>query len=286
MQCQTALPQQRVNGDSSVPLAPVGMHGSAVTRVIAEVGRLTSLEQRSSCEIKNLVKVNRRKDNLLETIFHELRAPLASIRQAMIFLRSSTHEASLIEKVQALVERRVQHMSRVVDNLLDVSRFSSGHVQLNLERIDLRTVVNNAIQALSPQIEAGHHQLTTSLPEEPIWLRADPQRLEQVFVNLLDNAAKYSAPAGHLAVWVHVGDSEAIVRIRDTGQGIAPQLLPHVFDFDRREDDSGPQSSSALGVGLAVVRHLIQLHGGSVLATSRGAGQGSEFTVRLPREGR
>jgi signal transduction histidine kinase len=284
MQRQTAIHKQRPNGDGSAPLASRGRHDAAVTRVIAEVGRLTSLERRSSCEIRELVGANRRKDKFIETTVRELRGPLASVRHAIMLLHQSAHEPSFIEKVQALMARRVQYMSRILDNLLDVSRVANGYMRLKRERVDLRSVVNNAIQTLSPQIEAGRHQLITSLPEEPIWLMADRQRLEQVFVNLLDNAAKYSAPAGHLAVWVHAGDSEAIVRIRNTGQGIAPQLLSHVFDFHRREDDSSPQSGSGLGIGLCVARKLVQLHGGSVIATSRGAGQGGEFAVRLPRE--
>jgi signal transduction histidine kinase len=283
MQCQTVMHSQHLNGDGSAPLASMGRHDAAVTRVIAEVGRLTSLERRSSCEIRELVGANRRKDKLIEMAVEELRGPLASVRHAIMLLGQSTHETTFIERLQALMERRVQYMSRIVGNLLDVSRISNGQMQLKRERIDLRSVVNNAIQTLSPQIEAGRHQLITSLPEEPLWLMADRQRLEQVFVNLLDNAAKYSAPAGHFAVWVHAGESEAIVRIRDAGQGIAPQLLPHIFDVQRREDDPSPQSVSGPGIGLCVVRKLIQLHGGSVIATSRGAGQGSEFTVRLPR---
>lgn len=157
-------------------------------------------------------------------------------------------------------------------------------MQLDRKRVDLRLVVNNAIQTQKVEIEARRHLLGASLPEKPVWVMADPLRLEQVFANLLGNAVEYTQPGGQLAVWIHASGKQAIVRIRDSGQGIASQALPHVFDVLRQADGADTRSKSGFGTDLALVRDLVQLHGGAVTATSRGSGQGSEFTVRMPCE--
>jgi signal transduction histidine kinase len=157
-------------------------------------------------------------------------------------------------------------------------------LHLQPERIDLRDVVSNAIETLGPDINERHHRLTTALPDVPVWLQGDPGRLEQVFVNLLGNASRYTDTGGDLAVWMHTRAGQAIVRVRDSGTGIAPEALPQLFDVSRRADDAAPRSQSGLGIGLALVRNLVESHGGSVTGASAGLGQGSEFTVRLPRE--
>jgi signal transduction histidine kinase len=186
--------------------------------------------------------------------------------------------------MQALIERQLARMTGLVDELLDVSRITSGRLHLQRERIDLRAIVSNAIETLESDLNARKHRLATEVPDAPVWLQADPGRLEQVFVNLLGNASRYTDAGGELKVWVHARQGQAIVRVRDSGIGIAPEALPHIFDLFNQGSEGDPHSKAGLGVGLAVVRHLIELHGGSVTAASAGVRQGSEFTVRLPTE--
>jgi signal transduction histidine kinase len=234
---------------------------------------------------EELATANRRKDEFLAMISHELRSPLASIQNAVRLLGSQIGESVARQRAQALIARQVRRMTHLVDDLLDVSRISHGRLHLQRERIDLRVVVSNAIETLESDINERNHHLTTALPDGPVWLNADPLRLEQVFVNLLANASKYTDAGGELAVWVHTRDDLAVVRIRDSGIGITPDALPHIFDLFRQADEAAPYSRSGLGLGLALVRNLLELHGGSVTAASAGIQQGSEFTVRLPREG-
>jgi signal transduction histidine kinase len=163
-----------------------------------------------------------------------------------------------------------------------VSRVTSERMRLNCERIDLRKVVGHAIETTAPDIDAAKHQLTASAPEGPVWVSGDPFRLEQVFVNLISNAAKYTGNGGRISIRMELERRHAVIRVRDSGIGITPQMLPHVFDLFKQVDETSPQSRSGLGVGLTIVRSLVELHGGYVDAASRGAGKGSDFTVRLP----
>lgn len=166
----------------------------------------------------------------------------------------------------------------VVNDLLVVSRITHGCMRLQRERIDLRTIVSNAIETLEPDIGERGQRLTITLPEAPVWLEADPLRLEQVFENLLANASRYTDANGELAVSVHIPDGHAVVRIRDSGIGIAPSALPYIFDLFRQAEEAAPRSQTGLGVGLSLVRNLVEFHGGSVT----GIGHESEFTVHLP----
>ena len=211
--------------------------------------------------------------------------PLASIQNAVHLLSAQTGETPARQGAQALIERQVRRMTRLVDDLLDVSRISHGRLRLRRERIDLRLVVGNAIETLQSDIKERNHKLAVALPDAPVWLQADPWRLEQVFVNLLANASKYTDAGGELAAWMHTRDGQVVVRIRDSGIGIAPDALPHIFDLFRQTDEAAARSRSGLGIGLALVRNLVEAHGGSVTAGSAGLGKGSEFTVRLPRSG-
>jgi two-component system CheB/CheR fusion protein len=183
-----------------------------------------------------------------------------------------------------LLERQAQQMRQPIDDLLDISRIAGGALQLHRERIDLRLVVDHAIQTLSPEIKARKHRLATEAPKAPVWLRADACRLEQVFVNLIGNSVKYTDPGGELTVRIHTRKREALIRVRDSGIGMAPNVQQNVFEIFKQANPSDARSRSGLGIGLAVVRHLVQLHHGSVSAASGGVDQGSEFTVRLPRE--
>lgn len=220
--------------------------------------------------------------NLVAMVCHELRSPLAALRYAIRLWGTHTPEAPERQKLLAMIERQTARMTRLIEDLLDVSRVSSERMRLNCERIDLRRVVGHAIETTAPDIDAAKHQLTAFAPEGPVWVSGDPFRLEQVFVNLLSNAAKYTGNGGRISIRMVIERRHAVIRVRDSGIGIPPEMLPHVFDLFRQVDETSPQSRSGLGVGLAIVRSLVELHGGYVDAASRGAGKGSDFTVRLP----
>lgn len=227
---------------------------------------------------------DRRKDEFLATVCHELRSPLAAIQNAFRLLSSENAETAARQRAQVLMERQIRQMTQLVDDLQDISRIRYGGLHLRRERLDLRVVMGNAVETLESEIKGCDHQLTTALPDEPLWVHADPLRLEQVFVNLLSNASKYMDAGGELTVRAHRRDAMAVVRIRDSGIGIAPEALPHIFDLFNQADTGDPRSRSGLGIGLALVHHIVALHGGSVTAASEGIGKGSEFVVQLPRE--
>lgn len=234
--------------------------------------------------VDELTRANLRKDKFLAILGHELRNPLAAIHNGIHLLSHQTEETSARQKIEAMIERQVCRMTQLVDDLLDGSRIGHGYPSLQRERIDLRDVVNNAIQTLESDIKQRNHRLATTLPDAPVWLQGDSGRLEQVFVNLLANASKYTDTGGQLAVSVHARDAQAVVRVRDSGIGFAPQALPHLFDLFWQADAAVSRSRSGLGIGLALVRDLVESHGGVVTAESAGLGHGSEFTVFLPRE--
>jgi two-component system, sensor histidine kinase len=235
--------------------------------------------------IEELLLAERRKDEFLAMLSHELRNPLASIRNALGVLRTQGDTDVVVQhKMHALIDRQVRHMARLAAGLMDVSRISSGQLHLLRERIDLCIVVANAIETLEPELKLRHQRLKATWPDSPVWLQADPSRLEQVFVNLIANASKYTDEGGDLAVWMHTLGGHAVVRVRDSGIGIARETLPHIFNLFVQADATSPRSRSGLGIGLSLVRTLVELHGGSVIASSAGLGQGSEFTVRLPED--
>ena len=233
--------------------------------------------------VEELASANRRKDEFLAILGHELRSPLASILNGIHLLSHQAEDASS-SKINAMIERQVRRMTQLLDDLLDISWITQGCLHLHRERIDLRDVVSNAIETLESDIKQRNHRLTIAWPDTPVWLHADPGRLEQVFVNLLANASKYTDTGGELAVSVHVRGGQVVVRVRDSGIGIASEVLPRVFDLFRQADAAAARAHSGLGVGLALVRCLVESHGGSVIGASAGLGQGSEFTVCLPRE--
>jgi signal transduction histidine kinase len=230
---------------------------------------------------------SRSAQELLATVCHELRGPVAAVRHAIRLWGSLAPDAAERQPLQAMMERQIRSMTRLIDDLLDVSRVSGDRMRLQCELIDLRQIVAQAIETVASQVDARGHQLVTSAPAEPVWVMGDAFRLEQVFVNLLTNAARYTEFGGRIAIHTDVQDNQAVVRVRDSGIGIAPGLLPHIFDLFQRGDGSDAQSGSGsgLGIGLAIVRSVVELHNGSVTATSSGAGHGSEFTVSLPRGG-
>ncbi len=243
---------------------------------------VSRLLRQSQARVAELTSANKRKDEFLAMLSHDLRTPLSVLRNAVSLLSNPAGETSARQRVEALVERQLRQMTKLVDDLLDVSRITNGRVHLHCERLDLRVAVGNAIQTLASDINGRRHRLVTAFPDAPVWVQADPVRLEQVFVNLFANASKYTDEGGELSLSVHESDGQAVVRIRDSGIGITPGALPYIFDLFKQANEADPRSKSGLGVGLAVVRKLVELHGGSVTATSPGHGAGSEFTVRLP----
>jgi signal transduction histidine kinase len=273
----------RINGDALHNPYPPGAP-EFIDSAVRDITPYTRRLRQARLRARELVRANRRKDEFLAMLSHELRSPLAAIQNAVRLLSSQTGETPARESTQALIGRQVRRMTQLVDDLLDVSRISHGRLCLQRERIDLRVVVSNAIETLESDINERHHRLSTALPDAPVWLEADPGRLEQVFVNLLANASRYTEAGGELAVWVHTRDGQAVVGIRDSGIGIASDAFPHIFDLFKQADEATPRSKSGLGIGLALVRKLVELHAGSVTAASEGIGQGSEFTVRLPRK--
>ena len=243
------------------------------------------LEEELRRRAEELVGADRRKDQFLAMLAHELRNPLAPIRNSVELMRQVETLDPTFQPSREMVERQVKHLARLVDDLLDVSRITQGSIRLRKEVVDLGLLVQRAVEGTRPLVESRAHTLSAQLPMEPLRIEADPTRLEQVVSNLLNNAAKYTMPGGH--IWVHAGreGDEAVVRVRDTGIGVPPDVLDRVFDpFVQQSDGSLARTNGGLGVGLTLVRSLVEMHGGRVEATSAGLGQGSEFVVRVPAQ--
>jgi signal transduction histidine kinase len=277
---QNADPPPRKVGRSAGSFGPIRLVG----HLVRDLARHDSSTFAMRSRMEELAAANRRKDEFLAMLAHELRDPLTAIRYGIRVLSGRQGDAPTRERMQALVDRQLHRMTQLVDELLDVSRITGGRLRLHRERLDLRLIVSRAIETLEPDIKERTHHLSAVMPDAPVWLHGDPFRLEQVFVNLLANALRYTDPGGDIAVWVQRKEGEAVVRIRDSGIGIAPEVLPHVFALFKQGSTSDPRSRAGLGVGLAVVESLVHLHGGRVAAASGGSGQGSEFTVHLAVE--
>ncbi len=233
-----------------------------------------------------LREADRRKDEFLATLAHELRNPLAPIRNALEIMRLAGGDAEALERSRAVMERQVGQMVRLIDDLLDVSRITRGKVALRRERTDLLAAVRAAVEASQPAVETAQHELSVELSPEPVWVDADSARLAQVVTNLLNNAAKYTDPGGQIRVIAGPEGGEAVVRVRDTGVGIPPEMLAKVFELFTQVDTSPARRvQGGLGIGLSLAKRLVEMHGGSVEARSDGPGTGSEFVVRLPLAG-
>jgi signal transduction histidine kinase/CheY-like chemotaxis protein len=225
---------------------------------------------------------DRRKDEFLATLAHELRNPLAPIHNGLAVLRRSAANTAESAKIHIMLERQMSHIIRLVDDLLDVSRYTLGKIQLKRSAVDLQTVVQNAVDMSRPLIDAARHHLDVSVPPELVVLQADGVRLAQVLANLLNNSAKYTAEGGRLWLSASLQGDRAVISVRDTGVGIPESMLDRVFDLFTQLESDGSGGRPGLGIGLAMVRMLVDLHGGEVEARSSGPGQGSEFIVRLP----
>ncbi|MFL6276161.1 MAG: PAS domain S-box protein [Blastocatellia bacterium] len=245
------------------------------------LGATVDITERKLAE-QALIEADRRKDEFLAMLAHELRNPLAPIRNAAQLLRRVAPSDSELQWAREVIDRQVEHLARLVDDLLDVSRITEGKITLKKEKIDLISIVGRAMETSRPLIDARKHRLTVALPEQPLRLEGDTTRLTQVVSNLLHNAAKFTPEGGQIWLAAEADAGHVVLRVRDTGVGIAEDLLPHVFDLFRQADDSLDRSAGGLGIGLTLVRRLLELHGGKVEAYSDGAGRGSEFVVRLP----
>jgi CheY-like chemotaxis protein len=225
---------------------------------------------------------DRRKDEFLATLSHELRNPLAPIRNALELMRRGGHDRALSDRALAIMERQVQQLVRLTDDLLDVSRITRNKIELRRDRIDLRTVVSSAIETIEPLSHAAGHVVAVELPPHPLWVYADFTRLAQAFANLLNNAVKYTDRGGRIMLSASMDGGEAVVTLTDTGIGIDPALLPSIFDMFVQIEQGSSRARSGLGIGLALTRRLIELHQGQIDARSSGPGTGTTFTVRLP----
>jgi signal transduction histidine kinase/ActR/RegA family two-component response regulator len=239
-------------------------------------------EARSREYADGLADADRRKNEFLAILAHELRNPLATIRAGLQVQRLTCTDMQPVRSMTELMERQVGHLVGLIDDLRDVSCISQGKLQLRQARVELATVVHAAVETARSLIERMGHELILALPPEPIWLNADPLRLAQVVGNLLNNACKFTESGGCIRLTVAVRDDEAEVSVRDNGVGIAADQLPFVFDMFRQAGGSTERSSGGLGIGLALVKNLVEMHGGTVEARSAGVGYGSEFVVRLP----
>ena len=257
-----------------------GLRGFA--KVMRDATERKRLEEELRRRADELAEADRRKDEFLAMLAHELRNPLAPVRNALEVIRLRPEDASLVDQARATAARQVGHMARLIDDLLDVARITTGKIQLRTEPVDLAAVMAHAAEAARPLIEARQHHLEVSPPPGPARVPGDPTRLEQVLTNLLNNAAKYTEPGGRIHLSAEVAPGAATIRVRDTGIGIPAETLPRIFDLFAQDDRSLVRSQGGLGIGLTLVRSLVELHGGTVHAASAGPGKGSEFVVRLP----
>jgi PAS domain S-box-containing protein len=255
-------------------VAQDGESGESVCRIV-----VSDIDARKQAE-QALADLNRGKDEFLAMLSHELRNPLAPILNAVQLLQLQKNENPIQQKARAIIERQVRQLTHLVNDLLDVARTTTGRIQLCREPVLVSDIVERAVETARPLIDRRRHALSVSLPPDPIWLYADVSRMEQVVTNLLTNAAKYTNEGGHIWLTVRQEGGQAVLHVRDTGVGMAPGFLPHVFDLFTQAKRSSDRSQGGLGIGLALVKRLVEMHEGTVSVSST-LGQGSEFVVRL-----
>ena len=265
-----------------VPLIDTDGTCNKVLVVASDITERKRVEESLLRANDELAQATHQNDEFLAMLAHELRNPLAPIRNAVQILQMTGPKDQVLMRQRDIIERQVAHMARLVDDLLDVTRITRGTVTLKLQSIKLSDVLACAVETASPLIEAHRHELTFSPPAEELRVNGDFDRLIQVVGNLLNNAAKYTEEGGRIWLTAAREGAEAVIRVRDTGVGRAPDHLPRVFDVFTQAERSLDRSQGGLGLGLTLVRSLVQMHGGSVEAHSAGLGQGSEFVVRLP----
>jgi PAS domain S-box-containing protein len=267
---------------SLVPLHESGGITSSVLILTEDITERKQAEGRLRRSQEALQEADRRKDEFLATLAHELRNPLAPIRTAAQILGSPKVSPHQLQWAQNVIQRQVGHMALLLDDLLDIARITRGKLELKTEPVKLTDVVDSAVEAARPLLDGKHHSFKVSLPAEALILRADPLRLSQVLSNLLTNAAKYTDPGGHIELSGHVQGGSLCLSVQDDGIGMSPESLERNFEMFSQAEGASTRSDGGLGIGLALVRGLVELHGGAVEAMSEGPGRGSKFTVRLP----
>lgn len=268
--------------DSAAPIRdPEGKVAGAIL-IFREISDRKQQERLLREQSSALAEANHRKDEFLATLAHELRNPLSPISNALQLWPFVEDNRVELDRLRGLMVRQLRQMTRLIDDLLDVSRITRGKIQLYREELDLTKVIHEAVESVAPQIQAGAQQLEVALPEEPLPVEGDGARLMQVFGNILNNAAKYTGRGGQIRVRAQKCDGHAVVRVGDTGPGIAPEMLNEIFEMFRQADTSLERAHGGLGIGLTLVKRLVEEHGGSVEARSQGLGTGSEFIVTLP----
>jgi signal transduction histidine kinase len=278
-------------------VAPLLSHGHAIGAIsfafsasgrryhVGDVGVAQELARRAATALENvrlyqgLQEAHRQKDDFLAMLAHELRNPIAAIQYAAQLSRASAPSAP---DAMEIIERQVRQLAHLIDDLLDVSRITRDRIQLQKERLDARDLIHRAAATAQPAIQKGRHRLSVEVAEEPLPIFADATRVEQIVVNLLTNAAKYTPDEGKITVRALTDNDQLVIKVKDTGIGIPAEMLSRVFELFTQVNPGLDRSHGGLGIGLTVVRRLTEMHGGSVSAASDGPGEGSEFTVRLP----
>jgi CheY-like chemotaxis protein/nitrogen-specific signal transduction histidine kinase len=250
----------------------IGYLVDAFNNMLAEIGR----------RAEALLKADRMKDQFLAMLAHELRNPLAPISNGLHLLEAAGAKPEVAVQARAMMGRQVKQLVRLVDDLLDVSRITTGKLTLRTEPVELRSVIDNAVEIARPVIDTRRHRLSVDCPKGPLYLEGDATRLAQVFSNLLNNAAKYTPPGGTISLHASVEGDRVEVIVVDSGIGMTPETLDEVFEMFTQANTAIDREQSGLGVGLALARYLVEAHGGSIEATSEGMGKGSRFVVRLP----
>ena len=250
--------------------------------IVEWIGSAADVTSRKVAE-EALKNANRRKDEFLAMLSHELRNPLAPILMASALLKKVQSNERIIENAIDVIARQVNHMVGLVDDLLDVSRVTSGLIEVQLSAIDIREALDEAVEQVMSQIQIRRHQLDIASPSCPAIVRADKKRIVQIVTNLLSNAAKYTPEGGHLRLEVALHDGTVAIRIEDDGLGMSPEFIPHAFELFAQAERTPDRAAGGLGLGLALVKNLVELHGGEVACSSGGLGRGSQFTVTLPR---
>jgi signal transduction histidine kinase/ActR/RegA family two-component response regulator len=266
---------------------------AAFNDMLAEIGRRSSALQEANRTLEHemevrqraedaLIMADRRKDEFLATLAHELRNPLAPIRTGLDILRLRSGDAEATRRATDIMERQLRQMVRLVDDLLDVSRINTGKFAIKMGRVELKAVVNDALEVVRSYIELHGHELVIDLPDRPVFLHGDATRLAQILSNLLNNAAKYTNRGGRVSLSAVVDDKTLTLVVADNGIGISQEMLDNVFEMFVQVDSTLERTNAGLGVGLSLARRLVELHGGTIRAESAGLGKGSTFTVRLP----
>ena len=252
------------------------------TGIVRDITERKRLEDQLRQRLQDLAEADRQKNDFLAMLGHELRNPLAPMSNALYLLRRGRSDASTVEQAQAMIERQLQQLVRLVDDLLDLSRIVQGKIDLRRERVSLADAVRRAAETSQPTIDANGHELDVLLPERNVYVMGDLIRLAQAISNLLNNAAKYSTRPGRIELRLEHEGTHAAIAVRDEGAGIPPELLPRVFELFVQGEHTLARSQGGLGIGLTLVRRVIEMHNGTVSASSGGRGQGSEFVIRLP----